>query len=339
MLNIYIHKKIENMSHLNLLNYHFGKNSFGKDRSGDKAIELLNKQFFNLVDSAKKADYFLIPHNFLDIRDRSYVDFFVNLSKKYNKKVLILSYGDRDDSIDVPNSIIFRTSAYKHSLRPNEIIMPAIADDLSDESFTFRSKGSKPTVGFCGWAGFESVVAYFKQYIKSLKFLFLSSPKKKGVLFRIQALNILKKSKLLTTNFIIRKSYSGNEKTRIGKFSDLRSEYVKNILDSDFSLVVKGDGNFSIRFYEVLSLGRVPLFVDTDCVLPIEDVIDYNKFILRVDYKNIENIDKIVAEFYSSISENDFISMQRKAREIFDKFLRIDKYFEYILTKDFLKNK
>jgi len=337
MLNIYIYKKVENLEHLNLLDHYLGRSDFGAKRSGDEAISLLKKQFFNLVDSPEKADYFLIPHNYLKISDNAYVDVFINLSQQFKKKILIFSYGDSDDIIDIPNSIIFRTSSYKSSLRSNEIIMPAIADDLMQGELVIHNKRSVPVVGFCGWASLDGLLGYLKQYLKSLQFALLNSPRKKGILFRIQILNILKKSKLLETDFIIRKSYSGNEKTRIGNFVDLRNEYIENIKNSDFSLAVKGDGNFSIRFYEILSLGRVPLFVDTDCLLPLEDVINYNDFILRVDYRNIKKIDKTVSEFYLSLSNDKFVLMQNKAREMFGNYLRIDKYFEYVLNKDFLK--
>ena len=333
MLNIYVHKKIDSISHIPLLDYYWGSSNLGVKRSGDKAIELFNKQFFNLVENPKEAHYFMIPHNYFYIKTPGYLDDFIKLSKEYNKKIIVFSYGDSDADINIPNSIIFRTSQYAYKKKENEIIMPAIADDLLGEGrVAIKNKSSKPTVGFCGWASFDSVWGFIKQYVKSLPAFLMRSPKRKGILFRIKAIKVLKKSGLLYTNFIIRDTYSGNEKTRIGDFDELRKEYIKNILESDFSLAVKGDGNFSIRFYEILSLGRVPLFVNTDCVLPLEDVINYDDFILKVDYKNIKHTAQIVSDFYGNLPENEFVSMQIKAREVFENYLRIDKYFEYVFS-------
>lgn len=340
MLNIYIHKRIEGLEHVHILNYYLGFKNFRAKRSGDDAVRLLNKQFFNLVNKPEMADYFLIPHNYFLIKRTEYIDEFINLSKKHNKKILVYSYGDSDEDIDVPNSIIFRYSQYAYKKKKNEIIMPVIADDLlKGEQIMTRKKSLKPVIGFCGWASIEGfsrrIIENTKLFLIFIKTTFLNKNyffHRRGLIFRIDTIKALKKSNIISPNFIIRSSFSGNEKTRKGNFDDVRSDYIKNIINSDFSLSVKGDGNASERFYEILSLGRVPLFVDTDCVLPLEEIINYKDFVLKVDCREIHNIDKIVVDFYNNISEDEFILMQRKAREVYEQFLRIDKYFEYIFS-------
>lgn len=345
MLNVYTHKKIDGISHIPILDYYYGPSNFSVKRYGDSAIALMNKQFFNLVQNPEEADYFLLPHNFFYIKNQDYLNDFVELSKKHNKKIIVFSYGDSDDDIDVPNSIIFRSSQYRYKIKKNEVIMPAIADDLSIGIETkFRNKSEKAIVGFCGWAGYENftrmVIENVKLTVLFLKRLFLSSNyfyQKRGLMFRMEAIKHLKNSNLVLTNFIIRNSFSGNEKTRKIDIETARKEYVKNILNSDLSLAVKGDGNFSIRFYEILSLGRVPLFVDTNCVLPLEDKINYDEFILKIDCKNLGEISKLSSDFYKNISNDVFIDMQKKARLAFDNYLRADKFFEYVFLKsDFL---
>ena len=86
-----------------------------------------------------------------------------------------------------------------------------------------------------------------------------------------------------------------------------------------------------------MSLGRIPIFVDTDSVLPLEDIIDYHDFIVRVDYREIRNIDKIVSDYYRSLSTDDFILKQKKAREVFESHLRVDRFFSHAFTSEFLK--
>lgn len=338
MLNVYINKKIEGVDHVHILDFYLGQRDFGVRRSGDEAIKLLNKPFFSKVSTPEEADYFLIPHNYFSIKNKEYINVFIELSKKYNKKIIIFSYGDSSEPINVPDSIIFRSSQYKTSLKKNEIIMPAIADDLlSGRSLSVINKKSIPRVGFCGWADFDSSWLKLKQRIKSFGNFFGNSARRKGILFRMDVLERLEKSKSVISNFIIRDSFTGNEKTRKGDFGDLRKEFINNILESDFSLAMKGDGNFSIRFYEILSLGRIPLFVDTDSVLPLEDVIDYSEFIVRVDHKDIKNIDKIIYNFYEKLTDSKFIEMQKNARSTFETYLRIDKYFDLALSRAFLK--
>ena len=84
--------------------------------------------------------------------------------------------------------------------------------------------------------------------------------------------------------------------------------------NSDFALAIKGDGNFSFRFYEALSAGRIPFFINTECVLPLEDILDYQNFVLFVDYKKINSAGEIVGEFYENMDNDRFLKMQTSAK-------------------------
>lgn len=345
MLKFYVYKKIDGLQHIPLLNYFWGKGSFGVKRYGDNALSLFNRQFFNLVEDPNEADYFLIPHNFFYIKDDEFIQHFIELSKKLNKKIIIFSYGDSDTEINVPNCIIFRSSQYLYKKNSNELIMPAIADDLlEDGKVVAKKKEIIPVVGFCGWANYGNfsriIIENLKLtciYIKSLIFSKNLLFHKRGLIFRIQALKVLSKSSLVKSNFIVRSSFSGNEKTIRMDANLARQEYIQNILDSDVSLAIKGDGNFSIRFYEILSLARIPLLLDTSSPLPLEDVIDYQDFVLRVPVSDIKNLPEIVAAFYENLTQEDFDLKQKKARNAFERYLRADKYFDYVLSSDFLK--
>jgi hypothetical protein len=257
---------------------------------------------------------------------------------------LIFSGGDSDENINISNSLVFRTSQYRYKVRKNEIIMPPIADDLlGDRTLEFREKSEKAIVGFCGWASILDMSRAIKEYLKLSRLILKSFNDKKallhkrGLLFRIEAIKYLSRSSLVKTNFIIRKSFSGNEKTIELDPAQAREEYIKNIEESDFSLAIKGDGNYSIRFYEILSLGRIPVLINTDCILPNEDIIDYSKFVLKVDYRNINNLDAIISDFHKKMSKDDFFTMQSSAREAYENHLRIDKYFDFVLKKEFLE--
>jgi len=144
---------------------------------------------------------------------------------------------------------------------------------------------------------------------------------------------VLNRSSLIETNFILRKFYSCHTDTLKIPPETARQEYIENMIDSDFVLAPKGDGNFSMRFYEALSLGRIPILIDTETILPLENVIDYDSFILRVNYKNINKLDKIIADFYNQITNKEFIEMQKRARENFEKYLRIDAFFNYAFSQ------
>jgi hypothetical protein len=147
----------------------------------------------------------------------------------------------------------------------------------------------------------------------------------------MRAIRHLQKSHQVRSNIIERGSYSGHRETITEDPAQARQEYIDNMLSSDLALVVKGDGNYSYRFYEALSLGRVPLFIDTDCVLPLDDVIDYDSFIFRVPYSDIHRLGSILREEWNAWQDAEFQSMQRDAREAYQTYLRPDRFLRYAI--------
>jgi len=43
----------------------------------------------------------------------------------------------------------------------------------------------------------------------------------------------------------------------------------------------------SYRLYEALCCGRIPVFIDTDCVLPYDFMIDWKKYFVWVDQSEL----------------------------------------------------
>lgn len=338
MITVYIHKLLA-FSYLPILYPNLGNRVKNTAIFTKKAFQNFTEKFVEITRDIEKADFLLIPHDYPYImHEKSYIDEFISLSDTYNKKIIVFYYGDYHEQPDIPNAIFFRTSQYKNKKLPNEIMMPAYAENLSkDKEISIRKKSEKPTVGFCGWAGLKNGKQKMKYVLKNLlidmECFFQNEDRsvyKQGLFFRKKALNILLKSKHIISNFIIRKSYSGHAQTIDISPEVAREEFIQNIINSDFSLAIKGDGNYSDRFYEILSLGRIPVLVDTDCVLPFEDMINYDAFVLRVPYKEISNIDNIVTSFYNKLTEEKFTRMQKDAKKAFDTYLDISKFFQYV---------
>lgn len=101
------------------------------------------------------------------------------------------------------------------------------------------------------------------------------------------------------------------------------------MLESDYIVCLRGGGNFSVRFYEALSLGKIPVFVDTDCVLPYDHLIDYRSFCVWIDQEKIPQISEAVAEFHSSISPEAFRELQLRCREMWRKYLSKDGFWRH----------
>lgn len=298
-----------------------------------------------LVSDVVEADYFLVPQaiNKIDNTTSHYLKKNIELAKKYNKKIIVFVGGDLSHNIfiDDSNVIVLKGSQYKHLKRKNEIIIPPLVEDLGSESNILHGKNPVPIVGFCGWAGFDNLGVFIKYLAKNLLLdliSFIPGQKsvqvfKKGLFFRRKVIKILLKSKKIQTNFIIRKTFSGNRKTISGEADRLRNEYIENIKSSDMILAPKGDGNFSLRFYEVISLSRIPVLLDTDLVLPFGDFIDYKEFCLIVPFDRINSIDSFIYDFYERLSESELIRMQKNARRFFQEYLRYDSFFNKLFSK------
>jgi hypothetical protein len=335
------HKNSE--QELFLISSHFNRRDTESTLFNSKMPDNFKYENFSFVEDVISADYILIPHNVkaLTPETTQYLDQVRVLGQKNNKKIIVFIGGDMSHNVYIDDMIVFKGSQYKYLQRSNEIIVPPFVEDLSDHGATIlRNKSVKATIGFCGWAGTASIKQFIKYHIKNfllntekiLTFNFILEVHKKGIYFRRKAIRILSHSKLIKTNFIIRNTFSASKKTISLDPAQARKEYTENILTSDFILAPKGDGNFSVRFYEVLTLSRIPLLIDTETVLPLEHIIDYSKFIVRVDYKDIKKLPEIISEFYSRLSSEEFNHMQLAARDAFRQYLRYDAFFTYIFS-------
>ncbi|MCK6462533.1 MAG: exostosin family protein [Candidatus Pacebacteria bacterium] len=307
-----------------------------------KAFAHFSKPFVEIAEDPASADFLLIPHNFPLVRERKeYLDNFARLSKKHNKKIIIFVYGDSMEKVCVENAVVFRTSRYKSEKEKNEIMMPPFVEDLTGE-FEFQPRmktDSKPIIGFCGWTSSGGVWRKTKQFAKKILRLagWRNIDAADGIALRNKIIKILKRSRLVETNFIERKTYSGHASTISLPPEIARREYAENMSGSDLALVVRGNGNFSFRFYETLSAGRVPLFVDTDCALPLEQIVNYKDFCLFIDRRNIKKIGESAAGFYRNLNGEKFVLMQKEARKAFEDYLRSDKFFELMFLKEEIK--
>lgn len=348
MIKVFIKKIIPELRYLPVLYPNFGSLMNEKRLFADRGNRAMRFPVVEVVNDLRDADFILLPHEYFDIADRypEYAREHLALAKDSGKKLLIFDLSDYSEKeITAPNAWIFRIAEYASRKRENVIVMPSFIEDLgATKAFAPRVKGERSVVGFCGWAGFKNLRKYLKFLIKNLlvdlRFFMTLGPQmtahKQGIYFRRRALAALKRDAArgrYLTNFIIRRSYSSHINTVEKSPVELRREYIENIADSDLALAVRGDANASCRFYETLSLGRVPLFINTECVLPLADELDYGKFTVSVDYREIDRLGEIVNDFWEHISAEEFVAMQKSAREAFEKYLRADSFLAYVLPR------
>jgi hypothetical protein len=96
----------------------------------------------------------------------------------------------------------------------------------------------------------------------------------------------------------------------------LRDEYTGLLASSRFVFCPRGDGLTSLRFFETLAFGRIPILVADEAALPLESDIPYDEFVVRVPERQVENwevyLDAFLAahtdlEYCSSLARNAFV--------------------------------
>lgn len=296
---------------------------------------------FTLVDTIEDADYVLMPYNYERLRavNPELVSRIVKEAAEASKPLLIDGAGDIEHPIEIENSVIMRVSQYRYSVQSNEVTVPFSAEDLlesyAEGILPYKQKTDIPSIGFTGWADIsfrDRVKIFFKEIPLTLASAFAPErgAEHKGLLFRKRALEALARTKGIKTNFTQRASYSGHVQTIQGSVQDNRQAFVQNLLESDYALVVKGDANSSVRFYEALSLGCIPVFVDTACVLPLENLISYADFCVWIDWRSLDTIGEQLRAFHATLSPEAFMRMREEARRAYREYLRKDVFSHHL---------
>lgn len=304
-----------------------------------------NEPFFHITEHPEDADFFAIPFEyfFVEQYNPDYLSRVYDAAEKAGKKVLLFDYTDYvDRTPKLPShAVFFRVSVYKHHQTAQEIVMPYFVEDFGKTISPHVNKPPKAIVGFCGLSRYGNLGQALRSKIKHLGFLSLLMLRgdllplvhASGILWRGQALRALRKSSEMETNIIERKSYSLHLGSVSGNPEEIRAEYRKNLETSTLALCVRGDANASQRFYEALSAGRVPLLLDTDSALPLEEVAPYGKCIIRVPYGDMASLPVCAMEWHSAQGDTSFLEAEKQAKALFQKYLRLDRYFALVFDR------
>ena len=275
----------------------FEEDNFEHNRF-QKAVDTGSKYLeYSTLDD---CDYVVIPYKW-DNRSVSSNEI-INIAKSKGKKVITLYNDDFTPTnyLSKEEGYMFTTTIQKSSRRENEFSFPAFTGDF------YPQYGSKynlsRSIGFCGGITHQ---------------------------IRLDIINDFLNNKILKFDPLIRRGFWAPEMSK----DDARVEYFNHMERNTFILCVRGAGNFSYRLYESMMMGRIPVIIDTDQVLPFEDIIDYSEFAIRIDYGYLySKTSGIQIEILSKIkdfTDEDIIQMQVKSRE---------NWLEYMSPQGWIKN-
>ena len=291
-----------------------------------------------LSKSPDESDILIIPltwNYYFEIGELNKVLNLLKLYYSFRKPIFTWVHGDYTYRIPEGDFIVFQHNIYKSKRKKNEYSYPVIISDPINElkvpGINIFKEIEVPSLGFCGLADISSF-DNIKGRLKELKFrlsnklfrpyLNLNMPLS-GTRLRSKILKKLINDKQIDTNFIIR---SHSYKKKINK-EQYKFEYWNNMMRSPFILCIRGTGNFSKRFFEALALGKIPILIDTDCVLPFDNFIEWNNHCLIIDESEHEDIPNIMANFINTTSVNKFKEIQIMNRNLWIEYLSFSGFY------------
>ncbi len=330
--------------HPTLLDAFWGDNHYdpeGNMQQIARSYHERGKEIFALVDSLAECDALLLPVDWFQLASRpealAHANDLMQRAAAAGKRVVIFYSNDHPLRYPwPPHALVFRTAVQRSWLRPNEFIVPQWSRDYLAEiggELPVREQGEVPLVGFCGFSpplGMRPGMRRNKEILRLIAHrlgMGALFPTKMAHAARARALQALARSPLVQTNYLIRGESAFDNP--IGAFLPggsveaavlRRREFVDNILGSDYVLCARGWANCSIRFYETLSLGRIPVLIDTDCVLPYEFAIDWDKYCVRVKENALGHAGRAVRDFHASMAPGEFEARQRACRELWEEW-------------------
>lgn len=340
--------KSKNRGHLFPLLKPFIKHENFSDKERIDLYNLSEKDFF-FTEELAKADIVILPMSwnfYVRNGDSQKVLQYIKNLEKLSKQVWLFMADDFGlDFPDLSNCKIFRLNGYRSRHSYKHIGIPAFINDPLRDHFNSsriikRQYSDSPVVGFCGLAN-NSLPNIFKEFIKvayrNLKYALNFSPFQKEQLIspsylRRQCLDYIEKDAHIKTNFVVRKQYRAGAVTEEERIKTAK-EFFDNMKDSDYILCVRGAGNFSVRLYETLAMGRIPVFLNTDCILPLIDEIEWKDHVVWVEFNQRHLISEKIVEFHNKLTESEFHNVLESNRKLWEDKLRLGSFFKHILRQ------
>lgn len=249
--------------------------------------------------SIEECDYVLLPPTPLGVtRTKSLLEWkpLIQEAKKYGKKIIIMLGDDSESPFPISKElgIVFRCSGLLSESEDNVKGLPTTNSDV------FRGKylPKQLSIGFCGQ---------------------ISHPKRKLLV------ETFMEQFPEECDFSIRLQSCGNN------ILENRKGYFKNLHNNLYGLCARGGGNFSFRLGELLMMGRIPILLDTDCLLPFRESIPYETNCILITEDDIPHVREIVTDFHERHSEEDLIRIQKENRSLWEKYFTPEGIFNHII--------
>jgi hypothetical protein len=259
-------------------------------------------------------------------------------AEAHGKPVIIFigHYGGTP-ALALEGSWTFRSSLSASRRWPHQFAQPFWIEDEVETRFggrlPLRAKPPVATVAFCGFVAMRPAKRWMATLARRSRAPlhgwaeWFVEPNFRP---RARAMRHLARSRALRTHFTFRDRWFDNlfdGDASAARIELSRREYFDSLIASDYVLCTRGYQNCSIRLYETLCCGRIPVFVNTDCVLPYDRWIDWKRYCVWVEEEDVAHIGPMVAEFHDRLSPEAFLERQQACRQLWLDWLSPEGFF------------
>ena len=250
--------------------------------------------------SIEEADVYVVPFCGIHDNPRLHIEKWkdeISHAIKLGKRIVYFIGTDDNCMVNISEEcgLIFRTSGFLSESKSNVCGCPTVNIDIGRPK-TYKTDLS---ISFTGWVDSSNGGWYS------------GSGKYDGI--RRDVVNNLLETAPNKCDFNLKNNWGAQSK------SD-RVQFFKNMSDNLYSLCVRGGGNYSFRFGESLMMGRIPILIDTDCILPFENEIPYDTNCIRIKPENFDRIFDVVQEYHDAHTEEELIAIQKQNRIIWEEY-------------------
>jgi hypothetical protein len=253
--------------------------------------------------------------------------------------VIAATHSDFEWRSPVPNSITFQTSLRRSTRRERDFALAGFtSSDLASanggRSVPLSEWRSRPSVGFQGSARRtdhsaerhgRDLATWLAGRARFGGALLERAAWNEGQMLRAESMDALRRSGDIDCDFnVVTRGYlRASPSTREAN----RRTFTDNLLRNPYALCVRGRGNFSYRLYEVMSLGRIPLFIDTECVLPFDHLVDWPSELAWVSRDMVGKSAAILRAFHDEHHGPSLPAAQLRIRDLFDTWCRPEPFW------------
>jgi hypothetical protein len=238
-------------------------------------------------------------------------------SQRLAKPLLLFRYHDSSEPLPHAHGWVWRTSLLASQRGSHEQALPAFHADPQPE---WQALGgcvdplawtAVPSVGFCGQA-LPLDPGLRKRLGEALRRR-LGRPLAgiPGYRWRRDAMRSCRRHPAgLTCGFQL------SDPLETTAAAEQRRRFLANLYGHHYVICASGYGNYSYRFYEALAAGRIPVFIDSDCVLPFEELVPWRELVVWVEASEVHRTADRILAFHQQFDAAALHDHQRKLREL-----------------------